>query len=83
MGSASREALRAAVDQLVATSGVTVATGEQLLTVGRAVDDSAQLRALLADPSGAPSEKKRLEQQRKGTMLPFAVIGMRPLGGAE
>jgi len=63
MGSASREALRAAVDQLVATSGVSVATGEQLLIVGRAVDDSAQLRAILADPSVAPSEKSRLVAQ--------------------
>ena len=47
MGSASREALRAAVDQLVATTGVTVATGDQLLSVGRAVDDSAQLRGVV------------------------------------
>jgi len=63
MGSASREALRAAVDQLVATTGVTVATGDQLLSVGRAVDDSAQLRAILADPSVAPTDKSRLVAQ--------------------
>jgi F-type H+-transporting ATPase subunit delta len=63
MGSASREALRAAVDQLVATSGVSVATGEQLLTVGRAVDDSAQLRGILADPSVPPADKSRLVAQ--------------------
>jgi F-type H+-transporting ATPase subunit delta len=63
MGSASREALRAAVDQLVATSGVTVATGEQLLVVGRAVDDSAQLRGILADPSVAAADKSRLVAQ--------------------
>jgi F-type H+-transporting ATPase subunit delta len=63
MGSASRQALRAAVDRLVAAAGVTVATGEQLLTVGRAVDDSAQLRAILADPSVAAAEKSRLVAQ--------------------
>lgn len=63
MGSASREALRTAVDQLVVTSGVTVATGEQLLTVCRAVDDSAQLRGILADPAVAPSDKSRLVAQ--------------------
>jgi len=63
MGSASRQALRAAVDQLIATSGVSVATGEQLLTVGRAVEESAQLRAILADPSVVPAEKSRLVAQ--------------------
>lgn len=63
MGSASRQALRAAVDQLEATSGVSVATGEQLLAVARAIDDSAQLRALLADPSVAPADKSRLVSQ--------------------
>ena len=63
MGSASRQALGAAVDQLIATKGVTVGTGEQLLTVGRAVEDSGQLRGILADPSVAPAEKSRLVAQ--------------------
>jgi F-type H+-transporting ATPase subunit delta len=63
MGSASRQALRAAVDQLIATAGVSVATGEQLLIVGRAVEGSAQLRAILADPSVVPDEKSRLVAQ--------------------
>ena len=63
MGSASREALRVAIDKLVTASGVTVATGEQLLAVGRAVDDSAQLRAILADPSVAAADKSRLVAQ--------------------
>jgi F-type H+-transporting ATPase subunit delta len=60
MGSASRQALGTAVEQLTRASGVTVATGEQLLTVGRAVEDSAQLRAILADPAVVPTEKARL-----------------------
>ena len=63
MGSASRQALRAAVDQLIATPGVSVATGAQLLTVGRAVEDSGQLRTILADPSVEPAEKSRLVAQ--------------------
>lgn len=63
MGSASRQALSAAVDQLIATKGVAIATGEQLLAVARAVDDSAQLRAILADPSVVPAEKARLAAQ--------------------
>ena len=63
MGSASRQALSAAIDQLVATSGVSVATGVQLLTVGRAVEDSGQLRSILADPSVVPEQKARLVKQ--------------------
>jgi F-type H+-transporting ATPase subunit delta len=63
MGSASRQALAAAVDQLIATPGVTVAIGAQLLTVGRAVEDSGQLRAILADPSVVPEQKSRLVAQ--------------------
>lgn len=60
MGSASRQALGTAVDQLTRSSGVTVATGEQLLAVGRAVEDSAQLRGILADPAVVPDDKARL-----------------------
>lgn len=60
MGSASRQALAAAVDKLIATKDVTIAVGEQLLTVSRAVDESAQLRGILADPSVVPAEKSRL-----------------------
>ncbi|HEY4151817.1 MAG TPA: F0F1 ATP synthase subunit delta [Pseudolysinimonas sp.] len=89
MGSASREALRAAVDQLAATTGVTVATGEQLLAVGRAVDDSAQLRAILADPSVVASEKSRLVAQvfpglnAKATTLVDTIVNARWSNGGE
>lgn len=60
MGSASREALAAAKQQLAAAKGVTLATGEQLLTAGRAVESSAQLRAVLADPAIPAAEKAGL-----------------------
>ena len=89
MGSASRQALSAAVDQLTATSGVTVATGVQLLTAARAVDDSAQLRAILADSSVAPNEKSRLVAQifpgmsATSTKLVDSVVSERWSNGDE
>lgn len=60
MGSASRQALAAAEQTLAATKGVTLATGEQLLSAGRAIEGSAQLRGLLADPSLESAEKAGL-----------------------
>lgn len=57
MGSATRNALAAATGELDAAKGVKLATGEQLLSVGRAIAGSAQLRAVLSDPSiGAPDK---------------------------
>ncbi|CAN5442437.1 F0F1 ATP synthase subunit delta [soil metagenome] len=60
MGSASRVALEAAKSALAQASGVTLATGEQLLSAARDIDGSKQLRALLADPSIEPAEKAGL-----------------------
>jgi len=59
MGASSRQALAAAIDRL-ATVKPTVATGEQLMTAGRAVEESAQLRTILGDPSIAAAEKSAL-----------------------
>ncbi len=60
MGSASRQALATAEQTLAATKGVTLAAGEQLLSAGRAIEGSAQLRGLLADPSLESAEKAGL-----------------------
>ncbi len=60
MGSASRQSLAAAEQTLSATTGVTLAAGEQLLSAGRAIEGSAQLRGLLADPSLESAEKAGL-----------------------
>jgi F-type H+-transporting ATPase subunit delta len=56
MGSASRAALEAAKKDLASAKGVTLTTGEQLLSAGRDIAGSKQLRALLADPSIEPAE---------------------------
>lgn len=60
MGSASRVALEAAIQALASAKGVTLATGEQLLSAGRDIAGSSQLRALLADPSIETAEKTAL-----------------------
>jgi F-type H+-transporting ATPase subunit delta len=60
MGSASRAALEAAKSALASATGVTRGTGEQLLSAGRDIAGSPQLRALLADPSVEVAEKTGL-----------------------
>lgn len=60
MGSASRAALAAAVTALAGEKGITLATGEQLLSAGRDIAGSPQLRSLLVDPSIEPAEKSKL-----------------------
>jgi F-type H+-transporting ATPase subunit delta len=60
MGSASRAALEAAKSALASATGVTRGTGEQLLSAGRDIAGSSQLRALLADPSVEVAEKTGL-----------------------
>lgn len=60
MGSASRVALEAAKQALAAEKGVTRATGEQLLSAGRDIEGSSQLRSLLADPSIEVADKNGL-----------------------
>lgn len=60
MGSASRVALAAAVTALADEKGVTRATGEQLLSAGRDIAGSPQLRSLLVDPSIPMPAKSKL-----------------------
>lgn len=68
MGSASRVALAAAVTALADAKGVTRATGEQLLSAGRAIAGSPQLRSLLVDPSIEPDQKAALVAKIFGTL---------------
>ncbi|MEH6780387.1 MAG: F0F1 ATP synthase subunit delta [Rhodoglobus sp.] len=58
MGSATREALVAAKDALASvTAKNSLATGAELFKAGRVVGDSAQLRAVLADPAVDAKDK--------------------------
>jgi F-type H+-transporting ATPase subunit delta len=60
MGSATRNALAAATAELDAAKGVKLATGAQLLSAGRAIAGSTQLRAVLSDPSIGQKDKSGL-----------------------
>jgi len=68
MGSASRTALRDGVAALAAAKGVTLATGEELLAAARAIDGSAQLRALLSDPTLDAKDRLRLVEAAFGSL---------------
>jgi len=68
MGSASREALEAAKQQLAAATGVTLATGEQLLAAERTIESSVQLRSALSDPSVAADRKAALLKSIFGSL---------------
>ncbi|HWH27037.1 MAG TPA: F0F1 ATP synthase subunit delta [Pseudolysinimonas sp.] len=68
MGSASRVALEAAKESLAKAKGVTLATGEQLLSAARDIDGSTQLRQLLADPSIEAAEKSALIRRIFGSL---------------
>jgi len=58
MGSASREALARSVSALAGLgSKADLATAEDLFAAGRVVADSAQLRAVVSDPSADPKGK--------------------------
>lgn len=68
MGSASRSALEAGIVALDAADGVTLVVGEELLAAARAVDSSAQLRAMLSDPTLASEDRAALVARVFGTL---------------
>ncbi len=89
MGASSRVALAAAIDALAKAKGVTIATGEQLMTAGRAVEESAQLRTILGDPAIEPAEKTKLVAtifpglEKSATSLLTGIVESRWSSGAE
>jgi F-type H+-transporting ATPase subunit delta len=89
MGSSSRQALALALEQLSATKGVSLATGEQLLAAARAIDDSAQLRAILGDPAVEAEPKATLIAQvfpgaeKTTAALLGGIVASRWSSGAE
>lgn len=83
MGSASRAALEAATSALASAKGVTRGTGEQLLSAGRDIAGSTQLRALLADPSVDTAEKTSLIGSIFSSLDPAAASLLGSLVGAR
>lgn len=73
MGSATREALAAAVEALDTLPGkAEVQTGEQLLDAGRIIGENPQLRAALADDSAAVVDKRSIVGALFGSFTPAA-----------
>jgi F-type H+-transporting ATPase subunit delta len=83
MGSASRAALEAAKSALASAKGVTRGTGEQLLSAGRDIAGSPQLRALLADPSVEQAEKAGLIGRIFGSLDPTSASLLGTLVGTR
>jgi F-type H+-transporting ATPase subunit delta len=83
MGSASRVALEAAKKALASATGVTLVTGEHLLSAGRDIAGSSQLRSLLADPSIAAGEKSALIGRIFGSIDPAAAGLLGSLAGSR
>jgi F-type H+-transporting ATPase subunit delta len=74
MGSATREALANAVSALAELGAkADLATAEDLFAAGRVVADSAQLRAVVSDPSADPAGKSVLVERVFATLSPSAV----------
>lgn len=74
MGSATREALANAVSALAELGAkADLATAEDLFAAGRVVADSAQLRAVVSDPSADPEGKAALVRRVFAQLSPGAV----------
>lgn len=74
MGSATREALARSVSALAGLgSTADLATAEHLFAAGRVVADSAQLRAVISDPSADPIGKAALVQRVFGSLSAPAI----------
>lgn len=74
MGSATREALANAVSALAELGAkADLATAEELFAAGRVVADSAQLRAVVSDPSADPQGKAALVERVFAQLSPSAV----------
>ncbi|MET1043435.1 MAG: F0F1 ATP synthase subunit delta [Microbacteriaceae bacterium] len=83
MGSATREALAEASAKLSALSGVDLATGEQLFAAGRALGESGQLRAALADPSADASSKQVLVARVFSQLSPATIELLQSIAAAR
>ncbi|MCS4274905.1 F-type H+-transporting ATPase subunit delta [Mycetocola sp. BIGb0189] len=76
MGSATREALAAGTQALQATSVVDQNTATELFAVGRAIDSSAQLRALLADPAAEAAVKVAATERIFAKAVSATTLGL-------
>ncbi|WP_431280067.1 F0F1 ATP synthase subunit delta [Leifsonia poae] len=84
MGSATREALAKSVSALAAQgTKADLATAEDLFAAGRVVADSAQLRAVVSDPSADPKGKAALVASVFGRQLSAPAVELLSAIAAE
>jgi F-type H+-transporting ATPase subunit delta len=84
MGSATREALAKSVSALAAQgTKADLATAEDLFAAGRVVADSAQLRAVVSDPSADPKGKAALVANVFGRQLSAPAVELLSAIAAE
>lgn len=76
MGSATRQARAVSRAALAALGRVELATVEELLAAGRAIGDSSQLRAMLADFAVDEAEKKAIVAAVFGDKLSESTLGV-------
>jgi F-type H+-transporting ATPase subunit delta len=77
MGSATREALARARSALAALgTKADLATAHDLFAAGRVIADSAQLRAVISDPSADAAGKSALVARIFGSQLSPAAVGL-------
>jgi len=75
MGSATREAIAGVRARLAGQGGsATLATGEQLLSAGRAIGGSSALLSLLADPSADQAAKSGVVAELFGSKLDAEAV---------
>lgn len=77
MGSATTQALAASTQALAAvTASVDINTARELFAVGRAIGNSRQLAAVLADPAVEASAKSKLVGSAFGTSVSATTLGL-------
>ena len=76
MGSATRQARAVSRAALAALDTVELTTVEELFAAGRAIGESSQLRAMLADFAAAESEKKAIVAAVFGDRLGSPALGI-------
>ncbi len=76
MASSTRAAKLAAEQALASLSGLTLSTASELFAVANALQESAQLRSLLTDPSAAVSGKEKVIRSVFGAKLSDVALNL-------
>lgn len=76
MASSTRASKAAAEQALASLSGLTLQSAAELFAVANALQQSAQLRSLLTDPSAAAASKEQVVRSVFGSKASDAILGL-------